>query len=189
MRLSFFDDKLVRITTAYDGRVFEGECSWFSAGFGDCELGREEEGLMIDHWVFYRSDIDTVEEISPKDSYLWMSKTVHRMHLAPMPFDRMERGEKTIEMRLYDEKRRKIRIGDVIRFESTEDETDVMYMLVQDLYVFDSFAALYRSLPLTACGYTEQELPSASPADMDRYYPPEEQRKYGVVGILLTECS
>ncbi|MBQ1852397.1 MAG: ASCH domain-containing protein, partial [Lachnospiraceae bacterium] len=38
------------------------------------------------------------------------------MQLQPEPFDLIKSGAKTIELRLYDEKRRKIRIGDEIVF-------------------------------------------------------------------------
>ncbi len=40
-------------------------------------------------------------------------------------------------------------------------------------------------LPLLQCGYTEDELATASPADMDAYYSPDRQARYGVVGIEL----
>ena len=56
---------------------------------------------------------------------------------------------------------------------------------VLEISVFDSFAELYRALPLTDCGYAPEELASASPSDMDRYYTPEEQALYGVVGIKI----
>ena len=45
---------------------------------------------------------------------------------------------------------------------------------------------LYAALPLTACGYAPEELAAASPRDMDKYYAPEDQKKWGVVGIELS---
>ncbi len=38
------------------------------------------------------------------------------MHLADLPFEQIRSGKKTVEVRLYDEKRRAIREGDVIVF-------------------------------------------------------------------------
>ena len=38
------------------------------------------------------------------------------MKLDKEPFEKIKSGEKTIELRLYDEKRRKIRVGDIIVF-------------------------------------------------------------------------
>ena len=43
----------------------------------------------------------------------------HQMQLQPEPFSMIKSGVKTIELRLYDEKRRKIRIGDEILFTNT----------------------------------------------------------------------
>ena len=108
----------------------------------------------------------------------------HEMRLEPAPFRMIKSGEKTIELRLNDEKRRKIAVGDTIAF--TETETgERLRVTVTALHVFPSFDALYRALPLTKCGYTEAELSSASPDDMLTYYSAEQQREYGVVGIAV----
>ena len=53
------------------------------------------------------------------------------------------------------------------------------------LHIFDSFKELYNNLPLLKCGYTEQELDTASPDDMLAYYPKEKQEKYKAVGIEI----
>ena len=53
------------------------------------------------------------------------------------------------------------------------------------LHIFDSFKELYNNLPLLKCGYTEQELDTASADDMLAYYPKEKQDRYKVVGIEL----
>ena len=37
---------------------------------------------------------------------------------------------------------------------------------------FASFDELYAALPLHKCGYTEEEKKTASPRDMDAYFPP-----------------
>jgi len=108
----------------------------------------------------------------------------HHMQLQPEPFDMIKSGVKTIELRLYDEKRRKIRIGDEILFTNTENGKRLA-VKVLELSVFDSFEELYKSLPLLRCGYTEQDIASASPGDMDVYYPKEKQKEYGVVGITI----
>ena len=40
----------------------------------------------------------------------------HEMKLALEPFDMIADGRKTIELRLYDDKRKKIKLGDEIQF-------------------------------------------------------------------------
>ncbi len=109
----------------------------------------------------------------------------HIMKLSPSPFQRIQSGKKTIELRLYDEKRKKIQIGDYIRFINTDNPSETLVAEVVNLFVFDSFAKLYRKLPLLECGYTEQNVKTASPKDMEEYYTKELQEQYGVVGIQI----
>lgn len=109
----------------------------------------------------------------------------HIMQLRPAPLRKIKEGKKTIELRLYDEKRKDISIGDIIKFINTDDTDEVITVCVKNLYVFDSFAELYKKLPLLQCGYTEKDIDKASPTDMEQYYPKEKQRLYGVVGIEM----
>lgn len=44
----------------------------------------------------------------------------HIMNLNKQPFDMIKKGRKNIELRLFDEKRRKIQIGDYIVFKLVE---------------------------------------------------------------------
>ncbi|MBQ3010575.1 MAG: ASCH domain-containing protein [Oscillospiraceae bacterium] len=111
--------------------------------------------------------------------------TQHTMKLRPEPFEKIKMGRKTIELRLYDEKRQRIAIGDTIQFMNTEDTADVLSATVKGLHLFASFEQLYSSLPLTECGYAEEELSTASHRDMEQYYSEEEQSRYGVVGIKI----
>ena len=110
---------------------------------------------------------------------------IHEMSLRPEPFGKIESGAKTIELRLYDGKRQKIRIGDTIIFTSTKDESRKIEATVRNLYIFDSFAELFRSLPLLKCGYTDETVADASPSDMDKYYSKALQKKYKAVGIEI----
>lgn len=110
----------------------------------------------------------------------------HIMKLHPQPFAKIRDGSKTIELRLYDEKRKRISIGDTIRFVNTADASDAVVVRVRDLFIFDSFDELYKHLPLMECGYTEEDINTASPDDMEMYYLKEEQKKYGVVGIQIS---
>ena len=106
----------------------------------------------------------------------------HNMKLNAEPFERIKNGSKTIELRLYDEKRHKIKVGDAICFKS---KTDKLTAIVKSLHIFNNFEELYAALPLEKCGYSADELPSASPDDMLEYYTKEQIEKYGVVGIEI----
>ena len=108
------------------------------------------------------------------------------MNLTPSPLEMIRDGKKTIELRLYDEKRKKIAIGDSIVFVNTEDPKDTLSVNVVDLYVFDTFDELYKKLPLLDCGYTEDDMKTASPDDMEKYYSKEKQKQHGIVGIKIS---
>lgn len=109
----------------------------------------------------------------------------HQMNLHAAPFDMIARGSKTIELRLYDEKRRRIKVGDEIVFTHSNDATRTLRCRVIALHVFASFKELYNTLPLLNCGYTEADIATASPDDMSLYYTKEQQAADGVVGIEI----
>ena len=108
----------------------------------------------------------------------------HYMNLASEPFEQISSGAKTIELRLYDEKRQTVSAVYTIIFTNRADNHQVSAKVLK-LHIFDSFKELYNNLPLLKCGYTEQELDTASPDDMLAYYPKEKQEKYKAVGIEI----
>lgn len=107
----------------------------------------------------------------------------HYMKLNPRPFDLMARGIKTIELRLNDEKRQSIKIGDVIIFSKVPDQEDRLSVKVVGLHNYGNFEDLYKALPLDKCGYLPEQIVLASPKDMEEYYSVEKHAKYGVLGI------
>lgn len=112
--------------------------------------------------------------------------TVHAMKLFSAPYEMIKSGEKTIELRLYDEKRQQIKVGDAITFTNTANG-EKLTATVKKVHRFNSFEELYKSLPLLQCGYTVENIDAASPQDMEQYYSAEEQKRYGVVGIALAD--
>ena len=106
----------------------------------------------------------------------------HEMSLRPGPFGKIATGAKRYELRLHDEKRRLISVGDTITFTCTDGRRRV-HTRVISLHPFDSFAALYEALPMTECGYAPGAV--ADPHDMEAYYPPEKQAQYGVLAIRV----
>ena len=104
----------------------------------------------------------------------------HEMHLHDEPFKLIKNGTKTIELRLYDEKRRLLNIGDIIEIENRATG-ELMQVEIKNLYLYPNFEELYKHFDKVALGYKEDEI--ASPSDMNIYYPEEEQAQYGVVAI------
>ncbi len=108
---------------------------------------------------------------------------LHKMKLQNSPFRKIQKGLKTIELRLYDEKRQKVKVRDQIEFTNLEDRTQKILTRVVALHRFDSFEEMFRALPTGAMGYSEGQIPKAE--DMERYYSKEEQALYGVIGIEI----
>lgn len=105
------------------------------------------------------------------------------MKLKLSPFEKIENGSKMIELRLFDEKRQKVQVGDFIEFTCLGDATQKIQTRVIALHRFNSFAELYASLPKEKLGYKSTDTPD--PNHMDEYYSREDQEKYGVLGIEL----
>lgn len=102
----------------------------------------------------------------------------HNMRLHPEPFAQIAVGTKTIEIRLCDEKRQQIMVGDTIQFINRADNA-VLETTVTALVVFPSFAALfaaYDPVQYGAVSATEYSL-------LYNYYTIEDEMAYGVLAI------
>lgn len=109
----------------------------------------------------------------------------HQMEVIPQYFEMISKGSKSYELRLFDEKRSRLQVGDTICFSNSEDPKKKVSARVQQLLFSKSFKELYQKLPLTSCGYTEENVAQARPEDMECFYPIEEQEHWGVVAIRL----
>lgn len=108
----------------------------------------------------------------------------HYMNLVPSAFKKIANGDKTIELRLNDEKRKRINVGDTVGFNCNENN-DIITAKVKQLHKFAVFKSLYNALPLDKCGYAESGLHTAHHTDMEQYYSTEKIKKYGALGIEL----
>ncbi len=104
---------------------------------------------------------------------------VHEMKLQENPFERIKNGTKTIEFRLNDEKRRKIKIGDEIKFSKLPDLQEQLVVEVLDIYRDDTFERLFSKI------YTDRNEIEEKVKSMNQYYSHEQENEYGVVGIKI----
>lgn len=103
-------------------------------------------------------------------------------HLNPEPFDLIASGQKTIEIRVNDEKRRQIKVGDELHFINRSNDSELIKTEVVALHVYPTFEELFSSHPASDFGASsKEELIEA----VYKYYTPEEEAQYGVVGIEL----
>lgn len=108
--------------------------------------------------------------------------TTHHYDLNPHPFKLIKEGKKIYELRLYDEKRRQLKIGDIIEFTNNESGHKIS-VKIDSLHIFNTFKELYDYFPATNFGYEEGE--KASHLDMLEYYSLLRQENNQVVAIKI----
>lgn len=104
------------------------------------------------------------------------------IHLDNEWFLKIKNGYKTIELRLFDEKRRRLNIGDIIIFENRKDNEQIKCKVI-DLHLFNNFKELYENLDNSKFVYDKDSFISYK--DMEKFYSVNDQQKYGVVGIEI----
>ncbi len=108
----------------------------------------------------------------------------HILKLQPKYFDYINNGTKKIELRLYDEKKKKINIGDTIIFQKEPELEVTMKVKVIGLLRYNTFEELFEDFDIEALAdnsMTKEELLNV----LKGFYTPEKQKKYGVVGIRI----
>jgi len=106
------------------------------------------------------------------------------MKLNKEPFAEIKNGTKTIEFRLYDEKRQKINIGDTIIFQKEPELEITMKVKVVGLLRYNKFEELFEDFDIEMMAdksMTKQELLDV----LEEFYTPEKQEQYGVLGIRI----
>ena len=107
--------------------------------------------------------------------------TTHEMRLHPQPFERIKKGTQVIESRLNDEKRQEIKVGDRLVFALRPDFVETQEVEVVELIHAPTFRELFSSRPLVEFGIDDGDIERVK--NMYQYYTPEDEQKYGVLGI------
>ena len=116
-----------------------------------------------------------------------VDSVTHEMTLNVDPFQKIQKGEKRVELRLMDEKRRKIRVGDRIVFRRTESEETVC-VRVLGLHAYRNFDEVTDDFSDRDLGF-ENRKKSLSEL-MRTYYSDSDVEKYSVLAIrIMTEKS
>lgn len=106
----------------------------------------------------------------------------HTLKLESYSFDKIRNGEKTIEVRLNDEKRKGIKVFDIIRFVKNSDQTESVDTEVLELLHHKSFEDLASAYPPSDFGYSNREDLLGA---IYTFYTKEDAKKFGVVGIRV----
>ena len=108
--------------------------------------------------------------------------TTHIMGLQPEPFEKIRSGKKTIELRLFDEKRKTIQIGDIIEFQKQPEEQETIQAEVVALLRYKTFSELFDDFSIENFGGTDK---TSLLEGVHRFYTSEREQKETVLGIKI----
>jgi len=111
---------------------------------------------------------------------------IHKMKLNNEPYNQIMQGIKSVELRLYDEKRKKIAINDFIIFINTET-TKQCVVKVLNLYQSDSFANLFKTIDREQAGFNSNDPIEHAIERLHKIYSINKEEYYGVLGIEISK--
>jgi ASC-1-like (ASCH) protein len=112
----------------------------------------------------------------------------HAMRLSESAFDRIASGKKTVEVRLFDEKRRTIAVGDTIIFSKLPDLSESLRAKVTGLLQAATFKELVDRLPMHVFGHPEDYEKQRYIDSFHTIYSIADEKRYGVLGIEIRLC-
>lgn len=83
---------------------------------------------------------------------------IYNMKLNDAEFENLKMGKKTIEVRIKDVKRSKLKIGDYILFHKKSNIDYVFKIKVKNITEFDTFRSLYNFYDFGKFGYDDLEI-------------------------------
>ena len=108
----------------------------------------------------------------------------HKLKLQPKYYNFILNGTKRIEIRLFDEKRKQIKIGDTIKFLKEPKLNESFNAKVVGLLRYNSFSDMFKDFDiyiLADISMTTEDLIK----ELEQFYTKEKQDKYGVLGIRI----
>lgn len=108
----------------------------------------------------------------------------HTMGLYESPFNSIKSGKKTVEVRLNDEKRRKISIGDSIKFTKVPESNETLTVEVLDLSEFPTFKEMYETIPASDFDTVGDPIDLMVQQTYE-IYSPEQEKEWGTLAITI----
>lgn len=103
------------------------------------------------------------------------------MHLTSSNFEKILSWQKTLEVRLNDEKRRLLKVDDIVEFEN--DDGEVIPCKITKLSYFTSFADLFATWDNCIKVWYDTKNIEQALKGVYTIYTPEQEKEFGVVGI------
>lgn len=166
---------------AYD---WSGDMSYMNAYMSMC-INSEKRKYPI--WEFPKDYL-----ILPKDKLV----EVITMHLSDDMFCALKSGSKTIEIRLFDNKRKQIDYGDYIKFIKSSDDSQFVIRKVADIGLAVTFEKMFelimnnkskRKTDYTpvSLGFSRDTKLQDFVDEMHKYYKKEQENEFNVIALYL----
>jgi len=113
-----------------------------------------------------------------------VNNIAHKMGLYGECFKAIIDGKKTVEVRLNDENRREIKVGDTIEFIRVPEQNEILKVQVTDLRKYDTFEEMYVNIPFQDfdCeGWSMKEMVEGT----YEIYTPEQEKQWGTLAITI----
>ena len=110
---------------------------------------------------------------------------IHKMGLYGEYFQSIIEGEKKVEVRLNDERRRKINVGDMIEFIKVPQQDEILKVHVTGIRKYDTFKKMYEDIPFKDfdCeGWTLKEMIDGT----YEIYTQEQEKEWGTLAITIS---
>jgi ASC-1-like (ASCH) protein len=108
----------------------------------------------------------------------------HTMGLYESPFNSIKSGKKTVEVRLNDEKRRKISKGDSIKFTKVPEGSETLTVEVLELREFPTFKEMYEAIPASEFDTVGDSIDLMVQQTYE-IYSPEQEKEWGTLAITI----
>ena len=109
---------------------------------------------------------------------------IYKMGLQNKYYKLVDQGNKIVELRLYDQKRKKLKVGNLIRFYEEPERINYIDTIITKLNKYNSFSEALENINMNLLTNESEE---KYLADLENYYKKEEQAKYGVIAITISK--
>ncbi|RPF50386.1 ASCH domain-containing protein [Aquisalibacillus elongatus] len=108
----------------------------------------------------------------------------HEMGLYDTPFNSIKSCRKTVEVRLNDEKRRKLSVGDTITFTRVPEYDETLSVEVVALREYPTFKEMYESIPASDFDTVGESI-DVMVEQTYQIYSPDQERQWGTLAITV----
>lgn len=114
---------------------------------------------------------------------------IQQMRLGEEIFEKIKSGKKTIELRLLDEKRKVLKVGDIIDFGKRPSLHERMSVKIVELKKYKTFEEVYEDCDLKDLGYEEDVNKEDFVNNMYQHYNEDEVGDYDILVIKFKKLE